>query len=213
MIWRKLVLKEADMRNFLITLGVILFFSTLCFAQEKGLLLDDFEGVISGGPDGTVDFGAGNGSSVDVTADTGIKYSGNQSLKVNYDAVSGGYMWIARGYGLDAKNAGWLVKSEEIKWDEYGSFSFYMYGSGSKANIAFDIKDNGNEIWRFMVEDNFTGWKQIICPFKDFVVRDDWQPDSADNNLNLDFPVKSFQFEPRPESKGVIYFDSVELIK
>lgn len=201
------------MRYFIITLAVILFFSSLCFAQGNGLLLDDFEGAISGGLDGTVDFGSGNGSSVEVTASTEITHSQKQSLKVTFDAVSGGYMWVARGYGLDASNAGWLVKPEEIKWDEYGSFSLYMYGSGSKANIAFDIKDNGNEIWRFMVEDNFTGWKQIICPFKDFVARDDWQPDSADNNLNLDFPVKSFQFEPRPESKGTIYFDKVELIK
>jgi len=38
------------------------------------------------------------------------------SLKVTYDAVPGGYMWIARGFGLDAKNTAWLVKNEDIKW-------------------------------------------------------------------------------------------------
>ncbi len=192
---------------------LILCIVTFCCAQGEGLLIDDFEGVISGGPEGVVDFGAGGGSSVEVTADTEIKYSGSQSIKVNYDAVAGGYMWVARGFGLDAKNAGWLVKPEDIKWDEYNAFSFYMYGSGNKAQIAFDIKDNGSEVWRYMLEDNFTGWKQITCLFNEFFARDDWQPESADKNANLDFPIQSFQFEPRPEAKGAINFDGVELIK
>lgn len=201
------------MKKALICFVFISVFVTYCFAQNTNFLIDDFEGSINGGAQGTVDFGAGNGSSVEVNASKEIKYSGAQSLKVVFDAVSGGYMWIARGYGLDASNAGWLVKPEEIKWAEFNALSFYIYGSDSKVNIAFDIKDNGNEMWRFMIEDNFSGWKQIICPFSEFIVRGDWQPDSADNNLNLDFPIKSFQFELRPESKGTIYFDDVELIR
>jgi hypothetical protein len=183
-----------------------------CLAQEKGLLIDDFEGKIIGGPEGTVDFGAGGGSSVDVAASTDIKYSGSQSLKVTHDAVSGGYMWVARGFGLGSKNAGWLVKPQDIEWQKFKGISFYMYGSDSKVKVAFDIKDNGNEIWRFMVEDNFQGWKQIICPFNEFFARGDWQPNDADKNAVLDFPIKSFQFEPRPVAKGVVYFDDVQLI-
>jgi len=191
----------------------ILCVGTFSCAQNEGLLIDDFECAISGGPDGTVDFGAGNGSSVDVTASTDIKHSGVQSIKVTFNAVPNGYMWVARGIDLDAKNSGWLVKPEDIKWNEYNAISFYLYGSDAKTKVAFDIKDNGNEIWRFMVEDNFKGWKQIICPFKEFFVRDDWQPDNADKNGVLDFPVKSFQFEPRPEAKGSLYFDTVELLR
>ena len=183
-----------------------------CFAQEKGLLLDDFEKAITGGSDGTVDFGAGGGSSIEVTAAQAIKQSGNQSLKLIFDAVPGGYMWVARGFNLDAKNAAWLIKPEDIDWQRYNAFSFYMYGNDSKAQIAFDIKDSGNEIWRFMLEDNFKGYKQIVCPFTEFFARTDWQPDNADKNANLDFPIESFQFEPRPQSKGVVYFDTVELI-
>jgi len=182
-----------------------------CLAQGQGLLLDDFEGAISGGPEGTVDFGAGNGSSVDVSAAGDIKYSGNQSLKVTYDAVPDGYMWVARGFGLDAKNTAWLVKPQDVDWKKYKGFSFYTYGSDSKAQIAFDIKDNGNEIWRFMLEDNFKGWKKITAAFSEFFARSDWQPDNADKNGTIDFPIKSFQFEPRPVAKGTIYFDRVEL--
>jgi len=183
------------------------------WAQQGGLLIDDFETSSSGGPDGTIDFGAGGSSSIEVTASSEIKYSGNQSLKVTYDAVSGGYMWVARGFDLDAKNAAWLLKPEDIIWDKYGAIAFYMYGDDSKAVIAFDIKDSGNEMWRFMITDDFKGWKRIICPFGEFYARGDWQPDNADKNAELDFPVKSFQFEPRPEVKSTLYFDYVELIK
>lgn len=182
-------------------------------AHQEDLLIDDFETPVSGGPDGTVDFGAGNGSSIEVAASSDIRYSGNQSLKLTYDAVSGGYMWAARGFDLDAKNAAWLLNPEDIDWNEYDALSFYMYGADSKTWIAFDIKDSGNEMWRLMIEDNFKGWKRIICPFGEFYSRGDWQPDNADVNAQLDFPIKSFQFEPRPEIKNTLYFDYVQLIK
>lgn len=183
----------------------------LSCAEKQPLLIDDFEVAISGGPEGTVDFGAGNGSALEVTAAKDIKNTGNQSIKAVYDAVAGGYMYIARGVGLDAKNAVWLVKPEDIKWSEYNAISFYMYGNDSKTKVAIDLKDSGNEMWRFMTEDNFKGWKQIICPFNEFFARSDWQPDNSDKNANLDFPIKSYQFEPLPVAKDTLYFDTVEL--
>lgn len=197
----------------LFVLVSVLSAAIFCFAQEKGLLIDDFEGVISGGPEGTVDFGAGAGSTVEVAAAEDIAHSGKQSLRATFDSVQGGYMWIARGSDLEAKNAGWLVDSKDIAWNEYKAVAFYVYGSDSKTQVAFDIKDSGNEMWRFMFEDNFNGWKQIVCPFGDFFARGDWQPENADKNAALDFPVKTFQFEPRTEGKGLLYFDDVELIK
>lgn len=201
------------MRLTYLSLILVLCFAVSCSAQSKGLLLDDFEGAISGGPDGTVDFGAGNGSTVEVSAATDIKYSGKQSLKVVYNAITGGYMWIARGFGLDAKNTKWLVAPEVIKWAKYKGISFYMYGSDSKTKLAFDVKDNGNEIYRFLIEDNFKGWKEIVCPFDKFFARGDWQPDSADKNAVMDFPLKSYQFEPLPDSTGTFYFDEVKLVE
>ena len=79
-----------------------------CLAEGNNLLLDDFEMVVSGGLEGTVDFGSGNGSAVRVTESTDIKFSGDQALKVVYDAAPGGYIYVARGWGLDAKNANWF---------------------------------------------------------------------------------------------------------
>ena len=193
--------------------AMVLGAATVSFAETDVLLIDDFETAITGGPEGTVDFGAGNGSMVKVTADKETKNSGTQSIKVEYDALPGGYMYIAKGAGLDAKNASWLLKPEDIKWEEYSAISFYMYGSDSKQNIAFDIKDSGNEIWRFTVVDDFKGWKKIVCGLDKFMVRDDWQPESADKNGKIDFPIKIFQFEPLPEGKGTLYFDTVEIVK
>lgn len=201
------------MKKICLALLIYLCTTAFAFAQGKGLLIDDFEGAISGGSDGTVDFGAGGGSSVEATAATDIKHSGKQSIKVVYNAVPGGYMWAARGFGLDARNTVWQVLPKDIKWSEYNAISFYMYGSDSKTKVAFDIKDSGNEMWRFLLEDNFKGWKQIVCPFNGFFPRSDWQPDSADKNTTLDFPIKSFQFEPLPEAKGTLYFDAVELLR
>ena len=168
------------MKRFVLALAIALGALTFVFAQDSSnLLLDDFEIGIKGGPDGTLDFGAGNGSSVDVASAADTKYWNDLSIKVTFDAVPGGYIYIARGFGLDAKNAGWLVKPEEIKWNDYKAISFYMYGQDSKEKIAFDIKDNGGELWRFTAEDNFKGWKQVVCPFAGFVARSDWQPDTA----------------------------------
>ena len=201
------------MKKLYLTLILLFAFSGISLAQEKELLIDDFTGAISGGPEGTVDFGSGGGSTVEVTAATEVKQSRPQTLKINFYAVNGGYMWIARGFGLDARNSSWLVKPGDIKWKDYSSIAFYMYGSDSKTDIAFDVKDNGGELWRFMVSDNFKGWKQVVCKFKDFVPRSDLQPDNADKNSELDFPLKSYQWEPRPTAQGVLYFDEVKLLK
>lgn len=195
-----------------LTIALALLAAGACWAEGSDLLLDDFEFSVSGGPEGTVDFGAGNGSSAEVTAANDIKNSGNQSLKVVYEAVPGGYIYAARGFGLDARNANWPIQPSDIKWEEYSAISFYVYGTDSKAKIAFDIKDNGGEIWRFITEDDLKGWKRIVCSFDKFIARDDWQPNDADNNQQLDFPIKIFQFEPLPGSKGALYFDTVELV-
>ncbi len=185
----------------------------ISFSAEGNLLIDDFEISVSSGPSGTVDFGAGNGSVVNVSAATEVKNTGKQALKVDFDAVTGGYMYVARGEGLDAHNTGWLVNPDSIKWQDYKAFSFYMFGTDSKGRVAFDIKDNGNEIWRFIVEDNFKGWRQVICNFDQFTARSDWQSENSDKNGILNFPIRSFQLEPLPPLKGTLYFDTVELVK
>lgn len=194
-------------------MAFVLSVAGACWAAGSNLLVDDFEIVVSNGPEGTVDFGSGNGSTVEVTQTTDIKNTGNQSLKVTYDAVNDGYIYVARGNGLDAKNAQWTINPADIKWEDYSALSFYLYGTDSKAKIAFDVKDNGGEIWRFITDDDFKGWKKVVVSFDKLVMRDDWQPNDADKNGVIDFPIRVFQFEPLPGSKGTLYFDTVELVK
>ncbi|PIQ89219.1 MAG: hypothetical protein COV72_04250 [Candidatus Omnitrophica bacterium CG11_big_fil_rev_8_21_14_0_20_42_13] len=200
------------MKTLKLTLIIFLLTAMPCLAQNNGLLIDDLEGEISGGENGTVDFGSGGGSNVSVSADRNIKHSGEQSLKIDYEANYGGYMWIAKGFGLDAKNSTWLTHPDNINWKKYNAISFYVYGNNSKTKIAIDIKDNGNEMWRFIFTDEFRGWKQIVCPFTNFFARGDWQPSGADANGMLDLPIKSYQLEPLAGAKNTLYLDKVELI-
>jgi len=172
----------------------------------RNFLIDDLQGTFSGGPDGTVDYGAGNGSRVEIYADTNITELGSESLRIEYKAVSGGYIYVARGWDLYAKRAVWLVRPQDIRWDDYKAISFYVYGSNSGVRIAFGIRDNQGQLWRFIFVDDFTGWKQIVCPFEEF------RANGQQGDSDIDFPVKSYQIEPLPESEGVFYFDHVELI-
>lgn len=203
------------MKKRFVLLSVVLFFASvgMLYAQEKNVLvLDGFEGEIVSDPKGTIDAGAGNGSTIEVSADKDQKYSGEQSLKIVYDAVSGGYMWVARGYNLDVKGAAqWNVAPESVDWPKYKAITFYMNGSNSGANIAFDVKDASKEMFRFMIKDDFTGWKKIVCSFDQFFPRGDWQPSDADTNAVLDFPIKSFQFEPIAVNRSSFNIDDVSL--
>jgi hypothetical protein len=187
----------------------------IAYAQGEGeLLLDDFEGVIAGGPEGTVDYGSGNGSLVEVAASDEVKYHGQQALEVSFEALSGGYIWVARGYGLDVKGAGaWLAEPKDIDFTKYNAVSFYVYGVNTGGQVAIDLVDSGSEYWRALIDDNFTGWKELVIPFGNFFARGDWQPQGADKNAELNFPIRVFQFEPLPAGKGKLYFDYLRLVK
>ena len=196
------------MRNLIIAAFLLL---SGCSSQNSMLLLDDFEGEISSK---TVDFGAGNGSSVEVKASVDTVYSGKQSLKIEYDSVAGGYMWIARGYNLDVTGAAqWLSNPSDISWPKFKTISFYLFGEASNVLVALDIKDSQKEIFRFMFKDDKQGWSKITCPLGQFFSRSDWQPDDAQANSVMDFPITSFQFEVRTPHKGAICIDKVELAK
>lgn len=183
------------------------------------LLLDSFEGQIvpagitSGSMSGNVDYGSGGGSSVEVYADDTDKVDGKQSLKVVFFAMPGGWIWIARGYNIDVKGAGaWNVRPQDIKWGKYNAFSFWMKGTNSGKQLALDIIDAKKEYFRYLVKDDSDNWKQVIIPFKSFEVRTDWQPNNATKNKTIDFPIMTYQFEPRPKNEGEWSFDKVELV-
>ena len=197
--------------NFIAIIFLLIIGIVGCSNAPTEVMIDSFEGPLT---KETVDYGAAEGTSLKVEADTNIKVCDSQSLKIDYDLKPSGYMWIARGYNLDVKGAAkWNVLPENIKWRAYNAISLQMYGSNNGGVVAFDIKDKGREVWRYIIDDDFTGWKEITCKFKDFFVRKDWQPDSATKNETIDFPIMSFQFEPRLPGKGIYYFDCVKVVR
>ncbi|MEI8348605.1 MAG: carbohydrate binding domain-containing protein [Candidatus Omnitrophota bacterium] len=196
----------------ILALGFFLLVAAGCSsAPVESLLIDSFEGEIN---KQTIDYGTSEGTVLMVSADIQQKVCGEQSLKIEYDLKPSGYMWIARGYNLDVKSAAqWLITPQQIVWKKYNAISLQMYGSNSGSVVAFDIKDAGGEVWRFLIDDDFSGWKEIVCLFSGFFVRKDWQPETAQKNDTIDFPIMSFQFEPRLPGKGMYYFDCVKLVR
>ena len=189
----------------------ILLLLSGCVIRGNALLLDDFEGEVSSK---TVDFGGGNGSTVQVRASVDNVQNGKQSLSIEYNSVAGGYMWVARGYALDVKGAAqWLKQPGDIAWGNFKGLSFHVLGEASNILVAFDIKDSKGEMFRYMFKDDKRAWSRIICPFKEFFSRSDWQPNNAEVNSVIDFPVMSFQLEVRTPAKGILYIDKVELVK
>ena len=121
---------------FLVSLGI-------AYAQGEGeLLLDDFEGAISGGLEGTVDYGSGNGSSLGVAASPEVKYHGQQALEVSFDALSGGYIGVATN-----NTAEYTAIVEALKWlakNHSGSnLVFYLDSqlASSQLNGIFKVKN------------------------------------------------------------------------
>lgn len=209
-------MKRRVVASFLLVFIVLIFIPALISSRKTAgntpLLLDDFEDLDEGNVLESVDFGSGAGSEINVEVSRQIKVSGDKSIKVVYNSVPGGYMWLARGYDLDVKGASkWRKRPEDIKWNKYKTLSFYIYGQGKNTQIAVDLRDAGKEYWRFMIRDDTEGWQKIECSLNEFFARSDWQPEDAVKNGVIDFPLKSFQFEPRTPGEGVIYIDKVEL--
>lgn len=195
---------------------IIIFIFTLtlvlsgCRPALKPLLLDSFEGKIDSS---TVDFGSSDNSEIKVFASSDKKLCGEQSLEIAYRLEPGGYMWAARGWGLDVEGAAcWLIKPADIQWQKYGAISLAMYGQESGAMYAFDLKDKGGQIWRYLIDDDFSGWKEIIISLDNFFSRTDWQPEEAEITETMDFPIKSYQFEPLLPGTREAYFDCLKLI-
>jgi len=200
------------MKKVLYTAVLICSFCLLvgCGMNADELILDNLEGEINST---TVDYGSAKNSSLKVEADVQNKTCGHQSLRLVYELNEDGYMYAARGYGLDALNANkWSKLPEKIDWRSYQAFRFSVYGRNNGI-VAFDIKDAGGEMWRHEFNVDFEGWKDIIIPYLEFENRKDWQPQTAILNGVLEFPLKSYQWEPKRQGENKINFDCVKLIR
>ncbi len=202
------------MRKIFIIITFVLLIPALRIFAMTNLLIDDFEGSISSGPIESVGTGANGSSTIKIAPDTTIKYSGKQSLKVTFDtSEKTGAAWVTRGYELEeTPNSSWLVKPEEIAWEQYAAISFYIYGANSRSIIKLHIIDSDHEVLEYTLKDDFTGWNKLTCAFADFYTSPSWQSKNAKTNGQVDFPIKSFTFIFPLGQKGTLYFDHAELI-
>jgi len=197
---------RAGLIIFAMIIVAVIFFRLFPKENEK-LLIDDFEGKLN---NKTIDFGSSQESKITVTSSQKLAACGNSSLKMSYNLKPQGYMYCAKGYGLDAPESKWDIKYDKINWESYNAINFFVYADNN-GTIAFDIKDAGGEIWRHLLDLDFVGWQEIKCDFSDFVPREDWQPSTSDGNKILNYPIKSFQWEPKIVGEGTLYFDCVSL--
>lgn len=196
--------------------GVAFIFTLTACGQQPGekysktLMIDSYDKPLG---NRQADFGSSSGTSIDVGGYIGAKKCGTKSLRIKYNLLEGGYMYCARGYRLDEPGAAWDgPHPEKIDWNGYSGISLQVHGS-RRGPIAFDVKDSGGELHRFLIDDNFYGWKEIYVPFTSFISRTDWQPQNATVNKVLDFPIFSYQFEPKNPGEGEVYFDCLMLVK
>lgn len=210
---KEYIMKGFLTRAFFYALTALFLPSVSGCGQNPGagvFMLDSFEGELSRK---TVDYGSAANSSLDVAAAKDVKMCGGQSIRLQYKLEKDGYLYCARGYGLDVLNALWEAPApEKIEWDDYGAIRLQMYGQG-QGEVAFDVKDAGGEVWRSLINDTTKGWREVKVLFTQFAAREDWQPSTADGNRKLDLPIKSFQFEPKTPGEGMLYFDCVQLVR
>lgn len=178
-------------------------------SKDGSLMLDSFGGELGLS---TVACGASSDSSILVEPDTKIKSCGKQSMKVIYNLSKTGNVHCAKGYGLEVPKSRWEISFETVDWLGYGAFSIQFYGNNS-GEVAFDLLDNGGEIYRFMILDNFKGWKEIIIPFSALKPLSDFHQQKAHGNNQIDLPIKAFQLEPMTSGKGSFNVDCVKLVK
>lgn len=183
----------------------------------KNVLIDNFEGKIAVD---TTDFGSSPNSWIKATGSSQQLKCGLKSLQIDYNLAPGGYVYCARGHDIYKRtdssswkkgNSGWEIKPDDIDWSTFDGISFYIRGD-SLSPIAIDIKDTYDQLWRFTIRKKLQGWEKITIPFEEFKTRTDWQPPKARRNNKMDFPIKTFQIEPKKQGTGTLYIDCLKAV-
>jgi beta-glucanase (GH16 family) len=135
----------------------------------------------------------------------------NHLLRVDYNIPTGG--WGGFTHAFEASGE-WASQD----WSTYEGVAFWMYGGGSGQELYLDLMDNkttnGDSCERFtyIFQDNFTGWKFLMVPFKDFVRKWTYQPPNApDDGLTLTETWGYAYGFPANTVAQTIYFDQFEV--
>ena len=172
---RRPLLRIAVIASILAQL-IITPFTAIPAAAATPPVVDDFEGGLPAGLDGTVAIGFNTfqdpNSTVSI-ATTGAPpaplpgaASPNNVLQVNVNVVS--YAGLVHGFENVSVNQ-WISQD----WSAYAGISFWLYGNNSGTTLFVDVLDNRNpssttdDAERFSIDfkDNFSGWQKVEIPF------------------------------------------------
>lgn len=104
-------------------------------------------------------------------------------------------------------------KDQVFDWSSFRALSLWVFGTNSGQMFVVELNDKGEEHFRSpLITDDFTGWKQIVIPFEEFASRQDWQPENADIDLDITWPIKDFQPFASVGGAGYILIDLIEVI-
>lgn len=136
---------------------------------------------------------------------------GNNALRIDLDVTG----WAGFGYLVhDASTQSWRPQD----WSAFDGLSFWMYGRNSGTRFFVDVMDNRNpcSTWddaeRYVYEftDDFSGWKQVVVPFRD-MVRKEIGNGAPDDGLGLS-RVHGWAFGATgTDGPGTWYLDDVVL--
>ena len=70
-----------------------------------------------------------------------------------------------------------------MDWSTWLGVTFWVYGADSGGVLLFEIQENRNpgsmvndvEVWSYSFQDNFTGWKTVLCPLEQISPQGDWE--------------------------------------
>jgi beta-glucosidase len=139
---------------------------------------------------------AGPQSKVTAVYSTEQAKSGKQSAKVTHNTK-------------DWAGALVVVPKEKGNWTGMKTYRMWVYGSGSNSKFYVDLEDAQKEQFRYVLTDDFKGWKEIVIPLSDFKWRTDWQAPDAVLNKKFDFPMMTVQFCTANLANCTLYFDDI----
>lgn len=182
-----------------ISAGALFFTAVVLFAGNvragDSLVIADFED--SKRPVITY---AGPGSTMTAEYQTAIVHGGKQALKTKMDTSN----WAGTLIELSGATA---------DWTGYSKLKLWVYGSKSGRRFNIDLEEKGKEQCRYTITDDFEGWKEFVIKLSEFLPRTDWQPNDADKNGKLDFPLKTIQFFTSASFGSTLYFDDISIEK
>jgi hypothetical protein len=131
----------------------------------------------------------GPGSTVAPTFVTDDVHEGKQALKIDYETASWAGTVLSPG-------------KEKGNWTGMTTFKLWVKGGNSGNKFELQLQDAQDELFITRVQDNFTGWKQLVIPLSEFKHRNDYQNPTAKSNEAIDYPLRNIQISTNQGSGG-----------